>query len=108
LIANLHKKDDVRRAIEAAMPLAGHLDDVQMILGEHAFVKGCRLVDPARNKRRDSASTTPAAPWPGLFVRSIKRNLQRFHAILTSKACNPPRRETISILVTWFCNIATQ
>jgi hypothetical protein len=34
LTANLHKKDDAKRAIEAAMPLAEHLDDLQMILGE--------------------------------------------------------------------------
>jgi hypothetical protein len=39
LIANLHKKDDARRAIEIAMPLAEHLDDLQMILGERLRIK---------------------------------------------------------------------
>jgi hypothetical protein len=39
LTANLHKKDDARRAIEAAMPLAEHLDDLQMILGERLRIK---------------------------------------------------------------------
>jgi hypothetical protein len=39
LTANLHKKDDARRAIGAVMPLAEHLDDLQMILGERLRIK---------------------------------------------------------------------
>jgi hypothetical protein len=39
LTANLFKKDHARRAIETVLPLAEHLDDLQLILGERLRIK---------------------------------------------------------------------